>query len=144
MRNLVIIGIVFATIGLTNEDAMAQFAQQNRVRSFSAFSTGNSGFRSTASQILSRPTTSPYLALVNLDGQGGGLDNSRNYFTQVRPALDRQRQQQTQQLQIQNIQRNVAQMRTQAAQSNMTGPRGTGHPTRFQHYLHYYPQLNRR
>jgi|GEM_PF-4154061 len=145
MRNLVIIGFAIASLAIANQEASAQFAQQNRARSFGAFSQANSGFRSAASQILSRPTTSPYLALVNLNGQGGGaLDNSRNYFTQVKPALDRQRQQQQQQLQIQNIQRNVTQMRSQAAQRNVTGPRGTGHPTRFNTYLHYYPGLNRR
>lgn len=143
MRNLVIIGIAIASLSIANQEASAQFAQQTRISNFSAFSSGNSGFQSTASQILSRPTTSPYLALVNLDGQGGNLDNSRNYFTQVKPALDRQRQQQTQRLQIQNIQRNVTQMRSQAAQQNVSGPRGTGHPTRFQHYFQYYPGLGR-
>ena len=144
MRNLVIIGIAITSLSIAAQDASAQFSQQNRVSGFSAFSQGNSGFRSTSSQILSRSTTSPYLALVNLDGQGVGIDNSRNYFTQVRPAIDRQRQQQQQQLQIQSIQRNVTQMRSQAAQQNVTGPRGTGHPTRFQFYFQYYPGLGGR
>jgi hypothetical protein len=141
MRNLVIIGVVFASFAATNE-AFGQFSQQQRAAGFSAFSQNRSGFRSAATQILSRSTTSPYLALTDLTGQG--LDTSRNYFTQVRPALERQQQQQLQQRQIQQIQQNVSQIRSDAARRTQTGPQGTGHPTRFNAYFQYYPGFARR
>ena len=136
MRTLLITGLVIATCSFASE-AHAQFAEQNRITQYSG------GFRSSTSQILNRSTVSPYLALTDLNGQGG-VDTSRNYFTQVRPALDRQQQQRTQQVQLQNIQRNVTQMRSEAARRNSGGARATGHPTRFNYYLQYYPTLNRR
>lgn len=136
MRSLLIKSVGISTLLLVSH-AQAQFAEQLRVGNYSA------GFRSTSSQILGRPTISPYLALTDLNGQGN-VDTSRNYFTQVRPQLDRQAQSQTQQIQLQNIQRNVTQMRSEAARRSVSGPRGTGHPTRFGYYLQYYPTLNRR
>lgn len=141
MRNLVILSVVFASLAITNT-ASAQFSQQQRVLGFSGFNQNNSGFRSTATQILNRSTTSPYLALTDLNGQG--VDFSRNYFTQVRPALERRQQQQTQSRQIQAIQQNVSQLRSQAARQNVASPRGTGHPTRFNSYFQYYPGFIRR
>ena len=83
MRSLVIIGVAFASFAAT--EAHAQFNQQNRIQQMGAYSQATSGFRSVSSQILSRSTTSPYLALTDLSGQG--IDASRNYFTQVRPCL---------------------------------------------------------
>lgn len=141
MRNYIIVSVFFASLAATNT-AFGQFSQQQRVSNFSAFSQNNTGYRSTATQILNRSTTSPYLALTDLNGQG--VDFSRNYFTQVRPALQRQQQQQQQSRQIQAIQQNVSQIRSQAARQNVTGARGTGHPTRFNSYFQYYPGFMRR
>lgn len=142
MRSLLITGVVIATLSIAAPEVQAQFQTQNRIQSYS-----NQAFQSTAQRILSRPTTSPYLSLVanDITGQGqGSFNQANNYFTQVRPALERQQQQQLQQRQIQNIQRNVSQMRSEAARRSVTGARATGHPTRFNFYLQYYPTLNRR
>ena len=136
MKTVFNVCVVLATI-LVSSEAHAQFSQQNRVRSLS------SPFRSASATILNRPTVSPYLALTDIGGNGN-IDIGRNYFTQVRPRLQSQESQRRQQMQIQNIQRNVTQMRSAAARRSQTGARATGHPTRFNYYLQYYPQLNRR
>ena len=136
MKKIVTISFVFACISLFQAEACAQFDrsvfQQNSV-------TRNRGFRSVQSNILSRPTTSPYLALTDLTGNG--FDNSTNYFTNVRPRLERDQSQLQQQRQLQQVQRQVSEMRSAAAQRSQGGPRATGHPTRFQMYLQYYPGL---
>ena len=134
IRSLVVCGIVL----LGSSAASAQYQQQNRVTQL-----GNqSGFRTTQSQILGRPTVSPYLALTDLTGSGQ-IDTSRNYFTQVRPQLEYRQRQQQQQRSIQQVQRQVTQLRSMAAAQSQGGPRGTGHPTRFNFLMHYYPGLGR-
>ena len=136
MRTLLIVGIV-AVLFQAEASAQANFSAQRRVTSLSTF-----GGRSSSASILSRPTVSPYLALTDVTGTG--QDMAGNYFTQVRPRLERQQQQQAQQLQIQSIQRDMTAMRSQAARQSGNGARMTGHPTRFGYYLQYYPGLNRR
>lgn len=131
-----IMGGVIATL-LTAASADAQFSQQQRNLRYGAPN------RSTTSAILSRPTVSPYLALTDLTGTGL-VDNSTNYFTVVRPRMEREAQQRRQQIQLQNIQQNVSAMRSAAARQSQSGGRATGHPTRFGFYLQYYPTLNRR
>lgn len=137
MRSLLIISCVFAAIGLTQQSAEAQFNSSV----FNQNSQYRGGVRSTSSAILSRPTTSPYLALTDLTGSGG--DNAANYFTSVRPRLDFQNNQQSQSRAMQLIQRDVSAMRSAAARRSQDGARATGHPTRFQTYLQYYPGLRR-
>ena len=130
------IGGLIATV-LIAGSAQAQFSTLSRVSSYSG------KFRSTSSAIMSRPSVSPYLALTDLNGTGQ-IDNSTNYFTQVRPRMEREAQQRRQQIQLQNIQQNVGSMRSAAARRSQAGARATGHPTRFNFYLQYYPGLNRR
>ena len=137
MRSQIIVAcFVFASLAVWQEPAEAQFNssifQQN-------LALRGRGFQSARSSILGRPTTSPYLALTDLSGVG--LDNSSSYFTSVRPRLERERNSQQQQLQIQNVQRQMSAMRSAAAQRSQNGMRATGHPTRFQLYLQYYPGL---
>lgn len=137
MRTFFTVCVLFATLALSSE-ANAQFEQQRRFTSYA----NRGGGRSAAASILSRSTVSPYLALADLNGTG--LDTSQNYFTQVRPRLESNRQQQQQQRQLIEVQRNVTQMRSNAARQSQPGARATGHPTRFQFYSNYYPSLNRR
>jgi len=134
MRSILIICSVFAIFGWASE-SQAQFNSSvfNRRASFTAPS------RSVQANITSRPSVSPYLALTDLSGNGG--DFSSQYFTNVRPRLESQQQQQQQSRSIQLMQRDVSQMRSAAAQRSQTGPRATGHPTRFGMYMQYYPGL---
>ena len=136
MRNFIIISCFSASLMLWNSEAQAQFNNSTFQQNSAA---RNRGFRTVASNILGRPSTSPYLALTDLTGNG--FDNSSSYFTSVRPRLERERSQQTQQRALQQVQRQVSEMRSAAAQRNQSGPRATGHPTRFQLYLQYYPGL---
>ena len=136
MRTIHIIGVLVATFAFT-ATAQAQFQHQNRVSGLTYRG------QSMRSAILSQPTVSPYLALVDLNGTGA-IDPSRQYFSFVRPRIERDAQQRRQQLQIQNLQQNVADMRSAAARQNQQRGRITGHPTRFNYYLQYYPTLNRR
>lgn len=128
---------VMAAIGALQDAAEAQFNSDVFRRNASTVGRGTT--RNPRQSILSRPSTSPYLALTDLTGNG--FDNSASYFTSVRPRLEFERGQQQQQMQLQNVQRQVTTMRTQAARQNQNGVRATGHPTRFQFYLHYYPTL---
>ena len=138
MRNFIIIGFVFASPLFVGE-AAAQFNSNIFNQNSSLRSQG--GYRTIQSNILARPTTSPYLALTDLTGTGG--DFSTRYFTSVRPRLEMQQNTQNQMRQIQSIQRNVSELRSAAARRNQNGPSATGHPTRFGMYLHYYPALGR-
>ena len=120
--------------------AHAQFSQQNRVLSM----RGNYG-PSAASRILSNSAVSPYLALTDLTGTGGGINITQNYFSIVKPRLDAQRTQMRQQRSINQLQRTVTTMQSAArAPAGRTGARITGHPTRFGNYLQYYPGFGRR
>ena len=115
---------------------MAQFGQQSKITGFSR------GARSAASATLSRPTVSPYLALTDFTGNGG-VDASRNYFTQVRPRLNQIEDQRRAQQALVNIQQNVTAMRTAAIQQSRGQMHVTGHPTRFSLYQQYYPGFGR-
>ena len=137
MRSIFIIGSLFVTLLLTSS-ASAQFGQQQRISGI----RGQYSARSTATATLSRPTVSPYLAIADINGLG--VDTSQNYFTQVRPRMERERTQQRQQMQVQQMQQSMANLRSQGARQNQQQGRITGHPTRFGYYLHYYPNLNRR
>lgn len=137
MRTICIIGALFTTL-LVTSTASAQFTQQQR----SSNIFGQYSGRSAANVTLSRPTVSPYLAIADINGNG--FDTSQNYFTQVRPRMERERTQQRQQLQVQQMQQSMANLRSQGARQSQQGGRITGHPTRFGYYLHYYPSLNRR
>lgn len=137
MRSLFIVSLVFASVGLFPSLGSAQFNSSVFTQNYRA--TGGRGGQSIRSAVLSRPTTSPYLALTDLTGNG--FDNATNYFTSVRPRLESQQNQQLQNRALQAVQRDVSAMRSAAAQRSQGGARATGHPTRFQFYLHYYPTL---
>lgn len=139
MRQFIVVIAVLAAWSFTNSQAFGQFGESMRISQY----RNQSGARSTSSAILGRPTVSPYLALADINGTGQ-IDTSQNYFTQVRPRLEREQQQEQQQLQIQQIQQNMASMRSAVARQSQPGSRITGHPTRFNYYLQYYPTLNRR
>ncbi len=127
---------------LTVEPAFAQVFQ-GCSSSFSSYSQNRVDQRySVRNSILSQSTVSPYLALTNLGGSSQS-DTSFNYFTQVRPRLESQQQQRSQQRSIANLQRQVGTMQTASGGRNQQGVRITGHPTRFNTYLHYYPQFRR-
>lgn len=128
----------FTALLCTCATANAQFGEQTRITQ----QYRSAGGRSTTANILSNPTVSPYLAIADLNGTG--IDVSQNYFTQVRPRVELQQNRQREQVQIQQLQQNMASLRSQSTRQNQTGPRITGHPTRFGYYLQYYPTLNRR
>ena len=82
-----------------------------------------------------RPTISPYLGL--LTSNSGGVSN---YLTYVRPQIEQRQNQIRQQVQINQIQRQV--QRGQAGGVPIRGSqeiRGTGHETVYLNYSHYYP-----
>ena len=110
--------------------------------SLSTFSRTAGNFNVT-NRINNRPTVSPYLRLLQNNGnpQSGLGGVQPVYQTQVRPMLQRREQQRQQQAQIQQIQQNLGQLRQQFTQPNR-GFMQTGHPTRFMSYSHYYPALN--
>ncbi len=134
MRTILIICSVFAITGWASQ-AEAQFNN-------SAFNPAR-GYRgpnrSSRSSLINNSTVSPYLALTDLTGQG--FDLSSNYFTNVRPRIESQRQQQQQARQLQLIQRDISQTRSEAARRSQNGPSATGHPTRFGLYMQYFPGL---
>ncbi len=134
-KTLIVTGFVVAMTVCSVADA--QFSEQQRIGRYR--SAGRA--QSSTAAVLSRPTVSPYLAIADINGTG--LDTSQNYFTQVRPRIERQKDQQRQQVQLQQIQQNMASLRSQAARQSQNGARVTGHPTRFNYYLQYYPTLNR-
>ena len=136
MKNFIIICVAFATFVCWHGETRAQFNSSVFRQNMLA---NNRGFRNVRSSILNRPSTSPYLALTDLTGNG--LDNSSSYFTSVRPRLEFEQSKASQQLAIQQVQRQVSEMRSAAARRSQDGPRATGHPTRFQLYLQYYPGL---
>jgi hypothetical protein len=85
--------------------------------------------------IPNRPAVSPYLNLLNPTGSG-----TSNYFTQVKPQLQAREELVRQQVQINQIQRQV--QRGQPGGVPVRGSqeiRGTGHETVFLNYSHYYP-----
>lgn len=114
---------------------------------------GTGGVRSvrnaTRNFMYNRPTVSPYLNLASNDSYNG----LPSYFTQVRPQVDRQRQDMAQrrqaavmQQQLNQVQHQVAQTSQETASMMLTGRQGwssRGLP-RFGTYLNYFPGMNRR
>jgi hypothetical protein len=89
----------------------------------------------------SRPTVSPYLNLLQRQGQG-----LPNYQTLVKPALQTRQEMLQQQTQIQQLQRQTRQLtqRSEAASRGISREiRGTGHVTTFMEFSHFYPGLRR-
>ena len=116
-------------------------AQSSSNSSISALSRANAGTNIT-NRINNNPTVSPYLRLLQGNGnaQAGFGGANAVYQTQVRPAIERRQQAAQQQAQIQGIQRNLGQLRQQFARPTQ-GFMQTGHATRFMSYSHYYPTL---
>ena len=106
MRQLLIYGCAIIATLVPCSLAVAQFAEQNRIASYTWQGAARKAFRSPASNILGRPTVSPYLALADLTGMGQ-IDTSRNYFTQVRPQLENRRRVQQQQRSLRRVQQEV-------------------------------------
>ena len=116
-------------------------AQSGSSGALSTLSRAQSGF-SVTNRINNRPTVSPYLRLLQGNGQAqSGFANVQPiYQTQVRPELERRQNARVQAAQIQGIQRDLSRLRQQYTQPNQ-GYMQTGHPTRFMSYSHYYPSL---
>ena len=87
------------------------------------------------SNIYNRPTVSPYLNL--LQGNRFGVSN---YQTLVRPLIEQREAAQMNQANIQQLQQQFQSGQAAAMRrgGGGGGARSTGHPTRFQNYLHYY------
>lgn len=94
---------------------------------------------SAIGNVLSRPTVSPYLRLLQNQGnpQTGFGNVSAVYQTQVRPMVQQRQQAAQQQQQMNRMQSQLNQVRQQYTQPN-SGLMTTGHPTRFMSYSHYY------
>lgn len=128
-------------LGLATVDSVhAQFGYQNRLLSIQGANRG----RSAASRVLNSSAVSPYLALTDLSGNGGGTNVTQNYFSIVKPRLAAEQAQRQQQRSINRLQQTVTSMRSAAPTANRNGARITGHPTRFGNYLQYFPALGRR
>lgn len=91
--------------------------------------------------VLSRPTVSPYLQLVQNNGNGQ-IGRGSIYQTQVRPQIEARQRAKQQQQQIKQVQQQLNTVRRDY-QSSTGGRMSTGHPTRFMSYSHYYPSLGR-
>ncbi len=85
----------------------------------------------TYDPILDRPALSPYYQLMRREGNTGGT----NYQMWVMPQLRAMDTAATQQRQIQQLQGQVAQVRSQ---QTPTGPITTGHHTFFGNYSHFF------
>jgi hypothetical protein len=87
-----------------------------------------------------RPQLSPYLNLLNRNGQGGVSD----YFTQVRPQIEARNELNRQQAEITRLQRQVSQPRTSGIPPGGSREiRGTGHDTYYMNYLNFYTMPRR-
>ncbi len=92
----------------------------------------------TLRSLYNRPTVSPYLNL--LQPQGNGLPN---YQTLVKPALDQERKNADTQRQIYQLQSAVASNTAQDSRGEATF-RPTGHTTTYFYYSHFYPTMTTR
>jgi len=141
MKNvLVLLGCTMLAMSF-HSTATAQSGTTGSRSSVSALSRARGGLNISPNN---RPTVSPYLRLLNNNGNannGLGASNAV-YQTQVRPALERRQNQAQQQQQIQGIQRDLSRLRNQFTRPS-SGFMATGHQTRFMTYSHYYPALNR-
>ena len=143
MMNRMLIAFTLLAASTLAESAYGQFTEQRNANSYSGSRfTYNYSARGS---ILNRPTTSPYLAMTDINGLG--INSTQSYFTQVRPQLENQIRQRRQQRNITNLQRNVSSINmaiSRAAATNRQGVRTTGHPTRFASYLNYFPGFGQR
>ena len=134
---------VCGIVGILTVDAYGQLTYAPRLQGRNP--SAASGLANNISgYVTSRPSVSPYLALLNVSNAIAGLPS---YQTSVRPRLEQQRQQREQvqqQRQLQRLQTQVSTVRRdlqRAQQANGMFP--TGHPTRFRNTSHYYPALLR-
>jgi hypothetical protein len=102
------------------------------------FAQGRNAALNTQRALLNRPTVSPYLNL--LQPQGNGLPN---YQTLVKPAIDQRRRDQETQRQIYQLQSSVAANTARETRGESTF-RPTGHTTTFFYHSHFYPALGQR
>lgn len=94
--------------------------------------------------VSNRPTTSPYLALVQspIDqlNSRGAARLSNTYLNRVRPRLEERQAAVQQQRQLDHMRRQLSQVQADVRKAQEQGSFGvTGHPTRFMQYYHYYP-----
>lgn len=103
------------------------------------------------SDTRSRPTTSPYLNLIQNNQANQQLGNPV-YQNLVKPQVESRREFAQQQGQIEQLRRKQNSLASQAGSGNLTGPttrgistqiRPTGHTSRFMDYFHYYPVQSR-
>jgi len=124
-------GLIWA---MTSQDALAQFNSGVLAPRFD-------GMR----QYNRRNTVSPYLNLVNLGGGTSGQAAANfslpNYQTLVQPQIRARQQAMLRNQQLNQLQGQVQDLRTDMQQQQEQGVSYTGHPTRFMTYLHYYPQF---
>lgn len=138
LRTLRTAGFVFVgmlVLGLTTQQAEAQTFGRSSQQSASRYGKilGN---RYDASKRA--PSVSPYLNL--LQPQGFVLPN---YYTFVRPEIQRQQEQFEQRLAIGRLEVEVEEQQRQDRISGASRTiRGTGHHTQFNNYSHYYPLFN--
>lgn len=84
-----------------------------------------------------RPTTSPYLNLLDSDARGNGI--GFNYFSRVRPEIQLRNQGNKLQGSLDNLQRQAAQQQQeQPKQSGASALTPTGHAATFMNYGNYY------
>lgn len=94
--------------------------------------------QATMNYLLNRPTVSPYLNLLRTESE----ITLPNYHTLVRPQLEGRQDVEKQQVAIRQLQSHVSSIQGRMARER--NEFGTGHPTRFMTYLHYYPALGSR
>jgi hypothetical protein len=134
--------LVLMVLSLAPSSSLAQVYNRSR-GSFSTVSQNRLDARYSArSNILGRPTVSPYLGLTNI-GTSGAVDSTYNYFTSVRPRLQQMEESRQQQRSIAALQQQMTSIQTATSGRDRQGMRVTGHPTRFHNYSHYYPAFGR-
>jgi hypothetical protein len=126
MRITLVAAVCVATWSASERSASAQVSRNPAAAIFRRHTIGS-------------PSVSPYLNLLNNNSSG----TATPYQSLVRPQLEQQRVNQQQSRSIQGLQQNLqAQARANAGGAGIE--RGTGHPSVFMDYLHYYPGLNQR
>lgn len=137
-RTLLLLALSVMGCLLMTPDAHAQISARNFRNARAA----------TRSFLYNRPTVSPYVNLANRN-TGFGMPN---YFTYVRPQLERQQRQMSQRRQTAQMQQQLNQVQSQVARSSQqaTGMMLTGRQgwsarggTRFGSYLNFYPGMYR-
>lgn len=85
--------------------------------------------------LYNRPTVSPYLNLTRTD-TGNFMPN---YHTLVRPQVDQRNAQAAQSAHLESLNRRVQKIQQEQMQMMREQKLMTGHPVRFNSYLHFYP-----